>query len=175
MNTYFIRHTSVDVAPGVCYGRSDVPLSDTFEEEASRTLEQIKDIKFDKVYTSPLSRSVKLATYCGFPKAEQEPRIMELDFGDWEMKKFDDIKDLNLEKWYKDYLDIKPAGGESYQDMAARVASFITELRQQPYENVAIFCHGGSNLCAMVYAGLLKMEGMFEHIPPFGSVTKIEL
>ena len=49
MNTYFIRHTSVDVAPGVCYGRSDVPLSDTFEEEASRTLEQIKDIKFDKV------------------------------------------------------------------------------------------------------------------------------
>ncbi|MBP5220526.1 MAG: alpha-ribazole phosphatase family protein, partial [Bacteroidaceae bacterium] len=129
MNTYFIRHTSVDVAPGVCYGRSDVPLSDTFEEEASRTLEQIKDIKFDKVYTSPLSRSVKLATYCGFPKAEQEPRIMELDFGDWEMQKFDDIKDHNLEKWYKDFLDIKPAGGESYQDMAARVASFKTELR----------------------------------------------
>ena len=100
---------------------------------------------------------------------------MELDFGDWEMQKFDDIKDLNLEKWYKDYLNIKPAGGESYQDMAARVASFITELRQQPYENVAIFCHGGTILCAMVYAGLLKMEGMFEHIPPFGSVTKIEL
>lgn len=175
MKVYFIRHTSVKVAEGVCYGRSDVPLNDSFEEEAAETLAEIKNINFDKVYTSPLGRAVKLATYCGFPKAEQDPRLMELDFGDWEMQKFDDIKEIDHETWFKDYLKIKPTNGESYQDMAARVASFITELRQQPYENVAVFCHGGTILCAQVYAGLIKQEGMFEHITPYGGVVEIDL
>ena len=35
MEVTFIRHTSVDVPPGVCYGQSDVPLRDSFEQEAS--------------------------------------------------------------------------------------------------------------------------------------------
>ena len=32
-----IRHTSVDVPPGVCYGQTDVPLKDTFVQEAAVT------------------------------------------------------------------------------------------------------------------------------------------
>ena len=34
MNIYLIRHTSVDVPKGLCYGQSDVPLRPTFEIEA---------------------------------------------------------------------------------------------------------------------------------------------
>ena len=32
MVVYLIRHTSVDVPQGVCYGQTDVPLNPTFEE-----------------------------------------------------------------------------------------------------------------------------------------------
>ena len=35
MNITFIRHTSVDVPPGVCYGQTDVPLRSTFPQEAA--------------------------------------------------------------------------------------------------------------------------------------------
>ena len=32
MEVIFIRHTSVDVPPGVCYGQTDVPLRNSFEQ-----------------------------------------------------------------------------------------------------------------------------------------------
>jgi alpha-ribazole phosphatase len=34
MDIYLIRHTSVDVPKGLCYGQSNVSLTKTFEEEA---------------------------------------------------------------------------------------------------------------------------------------------
>ena len=41
MNIYLIRHTSVDVPKGLCYGQSDVPLRPTFEAEAAVTKAKI--------------------------------------------------------------------------------------------------------------------------------------
>ena len=42
-----IRHTSVNVAKGTCYGWTDVPVSDTFEQEASITKSNLDGITFD--------------------------------------------------------------------------------------------------------------------------------
>ena len=83
MNIYLIRHTSVDVPKGLCYGQSDVPLRPTFEAEAAVTKAKIESIHFDMAYTSPLSRCTRLAQYCGFGDAIRDPRILELNFGDW--------------------------------------------------------------------------------------------
>ena len=35
MEVILIRHTSVDVPVGICYGQTDVPLKESFEEEAA--------------------------------------------------------------------------------------------------------------------------------------------
>ena len=78
---------------GVCYGQTDVPLKPTFEAEAAVTAENLKAyLPFDHVYTSPLTRCVRLATYCGYPDAERDKRIMEINFGDWEMKPFEQMR-----------------------------------------------------------------------------------
>jgi broad specificity phosphatase PhoE len=95
MDIYLIRHTSVDVPEGTCYGQTDVPTRDTFEEEASLTKAKLAGMTFDKVFTSPLTRARKLAAYCGYPDAVADERLMEMDMGDWEMQKFDEIKDAN--------------------------------------------------------------------------------
>ena len=51
MEVILIRHTSVDVPPGVCYGQTDVPLKPTFEQEAAITQENLKNyLPFDHVY-----------------------------------------------------------------------------------------------------------------------------
>ena len=76
MEITLIRHTSVDVPKGICYGQTDVPLKDSFEQEAALTAEQLKDQRFDKVYTSPLSRCARLADYCGYPEAIRDKRLM---------------------------------------------------------------------------------------------------
>ena len=107
MVIYFMRHTAVDVPQGVCYGQTDVPLKPTFEMEATQTAAHLQGLSFDKVYTSPLTRCVRLATFCGYPDAERDDRLKELNFGDWEMHRFDEIADANLERWYADYLHVK--------------------------------------------------------------------
>ena len=40
MEVYMIRHTSVGVPKGTCYGWTDVPIADTFEQEAAETKTQ---------------------------------------------------------------------------------------------------------------------------------------
>ena len=47
MVVYLIRHTSVDIPQGVCYGQTDVPLNPTFEEEAAQTSARLKGLQFD--------------------------------------------------------------------------------------------------------------------------------
>lgn len=56
-----VRHTSVDVPQGVCYGGTDVGLQATFPEEAALVAAKLADIIPDLVLSSPLSRATKLA------------------------------------------------------------------------------------------------------------------
>ena len=96
MEIYLIRHTSVDVPAGYAYGQTDVPLKPTFEEEAEEVKKGLSDHTFDKVWTSPLTRCVRLANYCGFPEAEREDRIKEVNFGEWEMKSWNAVSYTHL-------------------------------------------------------------------------------
>lgn len=171
MNIYLIRHTSVDVPKGLCYGQSDdVPLRPTFEIEAAVTKAKIESIHFDMAYTSPLSRCTRLAQYCGFGDAIRDPRILELNFGDWEMQYFHKIKDPNLQCWYDDYLNVKATNGESFADQYKRVAAFLDEVRQKEGENTVVFAHGGVLICAQIYAKLIHPEEAFQAVPAYGGV-----
>lgn len=50
MELTMIRHTSVDVPKGTCYGQSDVALASTFLEEAAAVKEKLLSDSFDTVY-----------------------------------------------------------------------------------------------------------------------------
>lgn len=176
MEIILIRHTSVDVPPGICYGQTDVPLKPTFEQEATVTAEHLKDyLPFDHVYTSPLSRCVRLATFCGFPDAERDKRIMEINFGSWEMTSFEHNDDPHLKEWYADYMNVAATGGESFAMLYQRVSNFLDELRTKPYNKVAIFAHGGVLICAQIYAGLIEPAEAFSALTPYGGIIGIDL
>ena len=169
MNLYFIRHTSVNVPQGMCYGQTDVTLNDTFEEEAQRVKEQLSNIPLDKVYSSPLTRCKRLANFCitDLPIAYDD-RIKELNFGDWEMKQWGDI---DYQVWEDGWIDAIIPNGESFQIMFHRVSEFIEELRLQKYEHVAIFTHGGVCSCSNVYFNILPIDKAFELKVNYGSIT----
>jgi len=176
MEVILIRHTAVDVPMGICYGQTDVPLKDTFEQEAAvtkATLEAYGPV--DHAYTSPLSRCTRLAAYCGYPDAERDPRIMEINFGDWEMQPFDDISDARLQDWFADHIHTQVTGGESFMEQYERVSHFLDDLRKQPWRRVAVFAHGGVLVAAQVYAGLVTIEEAFAALTPYGGVIRIEL
>ena len=175
MKITLIRHTSVDVPKGTCYGQSDVAGAATFEQEAAEVKRQLEGLSFDKVFTSPLSRAVRLATYCGYPDAERDERLMEMNMGDWEMQRWDDITDPYLQEWYADYLHLPTAGGEGFPQLRARVNAFLDELREKEYEHVAIFTHGGVLVCAGLYAGLFEEEESFSHQVGYGGILLINI
>ena len=175
MEIILIRHTSVDVPRGVCYGQTDVPLRDSFKEEATITAQQLQDDVFDAVFTSPLSRCTRLAEHCGYPDAIRDARLKELDFGEWEMKEFDKIDDPRLQEWYDDYFHVAATGGESFMMQLQRVSEFLDEVSRQKYGRVAVFAHGGVLICAQIYAGTLKMEDAFGALTPYGGIVWLQL
>ena len=175
MEVILIRHTSVDVPKGVCYGQTDVPLRDSFEEEASITAQQLQNDVFDAVFTSPLSRCTRLADHCGYPDAIRDARLKELNFGECEMQEFDKICDPRLEEWYNDYFHVAATGGESFMMQLQRVSEFLNEVSGKEYKRIAVFAHGGVLICAQIYAGILRMEDAFNALTPYGGVVRLQL
>lgn len=176
MKVYLVRHTSVDVPSGTCYGQTDVPLRASFEEEAAVCKEAIRrtGIDFARVYASPLSRCTRLAAYCGFPDAERDDRLKEMYMGKWEMQRFDEITDPRIQEWYQDYLRVRTTGGESFMDVLARVSDFLDHL-DRTSGPVLIFAHGGVLVAAQVYAGKVKLEDAMQALPPYGGMVEIDL
>ena len=174
MRLVFIRHTSVAVERGVCYGQSDVPLAETFETEAEAVKKRLEAFRFDRVYSSPLSRCTKLAAYCGCNKPITDSRLLEMNFGEWEMKRFDEITDPRLRLWYDDYLNVQATGGESAMEQRARLEDFITDLSAtcDSDETIAIFCHGGIIIHAMAILGRLDYTEAFRHQPGYGAISE---
>ncbi|WP_099463521.1 alpha-ribazole phosphatase [Parabacteroides provencensis] len=174
MEIYLIRHTSVDVPAGYAYGQTDVPLRQTFEEEATTVKENLTSLSFDKVYTSPLTRCTSLATYCGYPDAQREDRIKEINFGEWEMKSWEEISaDPRSEAWFEDWENVRTPGGESFANQYRRVSAFIDEIREYGRERVAVFAHGGVLACAQVYAGKYKLSEAFKQMASYGEIIKL--
>lgn len=173
----FVRHTRVGVPRGTCYGWSDVPLASTFEQEAARVRSVLatKGIHPDAVFTSPLSRCVRLATACGFDDARRDDRLKEMNMGQWEMQRYDDIGDPHLQAWYADYLHECATGGESFQDLRRRVAAFLDEVRTASHRRVLIFAHAGVIVAAGIYAGLYEESEAFAHQPDYGGMLDIWL
>lgn len=175
MKVTLIRHTSVDVPKGVCYGQTDVPVAASFPEETEMTKSRLEGKVFDKVFCSPLTRARLLAEYCGHDDYTTDERLLEMNMGDWEMKRYDDIKDDNLQKWYDDYMHVATTNGESFPMIYKRVADFLDELKTKDYKHVAVFAHCGILLCAGIYGGLFSEEGCFEHTVDYGGIEEIEI
>ena len=176
MELILVRHTSVAVAKGTCYGWTDVALSDTFEQEATLTRTALLAYApFDAAYSSPLSRATRLASFCGFENATLDPRLREMHMGDWEMQRFDEIVDDNLQRWYADYMNVRRTNGEGFPDIYARVSSFLNMLKTQTHRRVVVFAHGGVLICAGIYTGLFKRENAFDNLTPFGGLLKITI
>ncbi|HJV79137.1 MAG TPA: alpha-ribazole phosphatase [Paludibacter sp.] len=168
MNLTLIRHTSVAVESGICYGQSDVDVSPTFEAEAQIVLSKLQELTFDAVYCSPLMRCRKLASYCGYPKPIIDDRLMELNFGDWEMKAWKEIQDPRLQLWFNNWYEESPTQGESFKIMTNRVENFLNEIKNHPYQQVIIFTHAGVIRSAGIINKQFSATEAFEYKVEYG-------
>lgn len=129
MGLTFLRHTTPDVAKGTCYGRTDLGLAATFEDELAQVLNGLP--KVDRIVCSPLIRcrtlAERVATTVGL-SAQVIDGLTEMDFGRWEMVPWSDISRDELDAWATDFMGARPHGGESVQMLRDRVAGTIADL-----------------------------------------------
>lgn len=178
MQLICVRHTAVAVPKGVCYGRTDVPLAADFKQEAEAIAQRLRTYAFgtsDAIYTSPLSRCTRLADFCGFPWAIRDSRLLEMDFGSWEMQPWQTIDDPVLKAWFEDWIHRPTAAGDSFVAMLSRVGTFVDELQGRACSRALLFTHGGVIACLNVLSGVYGPQEAFRSLPPCGSVVEIEM
>nr|HPN02284.1 histidine phosphatase family protein [Methylotenera sp.] len=116
MKLTLVRHTSLDVAPDICYGQSDVAVSANFDAEREQLQSKLAAFQFDTVYSSPLQRCHQLAqALCADSRLKLENREIQLDerlkelhFGDWEMQPWQAISREIFDRWANDYANLAP-------------------------------------------------------------------
>lgn len=175
MKITLVRHTSVSVETGICYGQSDVDIADSFKTEAELVNIQLQHHCFDSVFSSPLSRCTKLAQYCGFKEPILDSRLMELNFGDWEMKAWNNINDPQLERWYADWINEKSTNGESFKDQVERVKLFLNEIKETGFQHIVLFTHAGVIRALGVILGQFPIQKAFEFQVEYGQINHFEL
>lgn len=138
MQLYLIRHPAPQVAAGVCYGRSDLPLAEP-AELAARHLRATLPAGLP-VVSSPARRCRELA--CALrADAQCDDRLWEMDFGAWEGRPWSAIERAALDAWAADPFGFTPPGGESPAAMAARVVAFAESLA--PARDLVVVGHHG--------------------------------
>lgn len=123
MRLFLIRHPQPEITPGICYGRSDLPLRQPWSADALRAYLPAGV----PVVSSPLQRCRALAAALASNYRIDE-RLTELDFGVWEMQAWDDIPRAQIDAWAADPLGFRAHGGESVAQMQARVRQALAGL-----------------------------------------------
>lgn len=174
MEVYLVRHTETVCEKGICYGQSDVSILEPYLDLFESIKKQIPPAAI--VYSSPLFRCTELAHYLSSSSIITDSRLMEMNFGDWEMKKWDAIPPDDFAPWMNDFVNVAVPNGESFVDLYHRVDDFLENELQNPHNMpIVIVAHAGvirSILCKITN---LPLKDAFQNQVNFGAVIKIEL
>ena len=182
---YMIRHGITEGnQKGWFYGSTDLPLTEEGREELRELVSQgyypllSKDTLF---LTTGLKRTEEtLEEIYGPRETEAVPELQEMNFGDYECYRFEEIEnDPYFSSWLKDEDGVvRLPGGESRQDFSERIARGREALLEKSKEREEMFlvCHGG------VVAELLdkmfpqERDSMWQWLPQpgYGYLLEVE-
>lgn len=173
-NLILVRHTDVDYPQSRCYGQSNVPLSRDGEAKLSVIARHLSPYREYKLYSSPLDRCRRLACEIG-QDVLLDDRLMEINFGSWEGKHWDEINETACgQAWFDDYFHVVLPEGESFEGMMERIGSFLNEITSRQ-EDCMIVTHSGVIRVILIFLKLLKSEDAFTLSIGYGEILRIRL
>lgn len=171
MEIYIVRHgETVWNAKRLLQGSADIELNENGRAVAGETGENLEQIHFDKIYSSPLIRAYETAClirgHRNIPIIRDE-RLRELCFGVNEGKDSGIL--LKDEKNPFHYFFDQPAlyrpseGGETLEEICKRAAEFMQEViepQAEQLERVMIVGHGALNKAIMCH---IRQHGIAQY------------
>ena len=151
MKIYLTRHGETEWnLEGRLQGSLDAKLTKKGIDEATMLGESLKEVEFDMIFSSPLSRALDTANIV---KGNKEIEIIahenlkEISFGDWEGMLHKEIEESHAERynnfWMKPHL-YEPLNGETYDEFTDRIQQVINEIvEHKDKKNVLVVAHAG--------------------------------
>jgi alpha-ribazole phosphatase len=147
MKLWLLRHAAVRLEAGLCYGASDVPADAALTRDAALAFAPLLP-QGTPVWVSGLLRAQQLA---GALQAERpdlgaariDTRLNEMDFGEWELKRWDAVPRSAFDDWMADFAHHRFGGMESTQMLLYRVATALGDLRPATSTDVVWVTHAG--------------------------------
>ncbi len=158
-----IRHGSIDANErNLLVGATDSSLNQRGKIEAVNVAEMLQKRRFHCIYCSPLLRCRQTADEIA-SKLDLEPLIdddlREIDFGDWEGKSIEHIKQNNpaaLDRWVNDFSGFAIPGGDSVKAFQKRIDAFLTKILYAQDVRAMAVTHGG--VISAIICKLLKIR-----------------
>lgn len=167
------------------YGHADIDLAEEGVAELKALAEAglYPDGDGADFYTTDLKRTMQtLKLIYGEREHKQIPKLKEINFGDFEMRSYSELKEMEAyQAWLKDPRgDLAPPGGESINAFYSRILEGFEELksyhslkvlsmRHQQREALSIaVCHGGTISAVMESLFPGEKDNFYRWIPDPG-------
>lgn len=168
MEIYIVRHgETIWNKSRLLQGSRDIELSKEGREAAIARGEQLKDVDFDIIYSSPLSRAYETACIIRGDRTTEiilDDRLREVNFGINEGESSIELQKDKRNPFCKFFDDPgnyeAPEGGESLKDVCVRTKEFmeqVIEPQKDKLERVLIAGHGAMNkgiMCHVLNHGI---------------------
>ena len=161
-----VRHGETEWnADGRIQGHTDIGLSEKGAQQSQLIAGRLAQFRIDAAYSSDLRRCADTAREILSRRTvplQTTPQLREYHKGVFEGLTAEETRrrhpDLYAASLVKD-LDFAPLGGESTRQTSARIASFVTGVRQRhANDNVLIVGHGGALRAVFVALMELPLE-----------------
>jgi probable phosphoglycerate mutase len=139
-------------------GRTDLDLTPEGERQAREELApKLAGVDFGLVLSSPLRRALETARLAGFPSPGTDERLREMDYGDYEGRT---TAEIQAERPGWDLWTDGCPGGETADDVGARMDALIAERLREGPERILVFAHGHAlRILAARWLGLPARDG----------------
>jgi alpha-ribazole phosphatase len=170
---WLVRHAQPLIGPGVCYGQLDVAADVDATAQCAGALAEALPHGIP-IICSPLQRCEQLAQVLYRLRADlaykTDPRLKEMDFGQWEGQRWDDIGAAAIDAWVADFAHYRPGGGEAVNAFLRRVATAWNETAHSA-ETVWITHAGVIRAANLLHAGQRQISSAADwpvEAPGFG-------
>jgi alpha-ribazole phosphatase len=172
---YLIRHTTPRVELGTCYGQTDLDVNEDFLHEFGQIQSLVPNATAMPLFTSPLQRCRKLALALGGLSITEDSRLMELNFGEWEMKKWVEMSSPILQVWRQDYIHTSTPQGESFYELHLRSLDCWKEIIATDHKELGIITHYGVIQSILAHLLHIPLDKGFRLELGYGAVVRITI
>ena len=171
---YIVRHgESIGNAKRIFLGHTNLDLSELGYKQANATADELRDVKFDAIYSSDLLRAYNTA----LPHAKMrgmdvvtDRGLREIYVGDWEGKCVEEILETNYHafkvEWHGNFGTFTFPGGERVMEGGRRFYETVMKYaKKHPGANIIFFAHAAVIRAFWSIVSGIAPEDIVEKLP----------